>query len=222
MRKIPHSELPDICVPIQLSYVTSSKQWSCRIYCRYTFSPLFSELHRQFRREDYLSHVWNLILHETTSSPQISAMEVSLHQPQADMDWHANLERCYWTPVLELCSLASVGVRGLILLRISFSSICSFMRLAPFRSLALRHLLSQFIWQGTLVILCVSHVCSWSGKQRLDCASRKFEKNPHISAWHSSSLRLLELLLTPSPVREEMSEWLVFLLSLECTSPRGL
>lgn len=210
---------------MQLPYVISSKQRWCRIYCRYTFSPLFSELYRQFRREENISQVWNLIMHETISSSQISAMEVNLQQPQAGMDWHTNPERCFWTPVLGFCSLASVRVRCLILVKISSSSICSFTRLAPFRSLALWHSLGWFTRQGTLNGYFMCEPClqsEWEAVPGLCKWKIWKEKNPHISAWHSSSPRLSELLFTPSPAWEEMNEWLVCLLSLECASPRGL
>lgn len=131
-------------------------------------------------------------MHKTTSSSQVSAMEVSLQQPQACMDWHINWERCFWAPVLGLCSLGPVGVRCLILVKISSSSFHSFTWLTPFRSLVLWSLLSQFIWPDTLndYFMCepclqleleaVPGLCKWKIQK---------EKNPHISAWQSSSLK---------------------------------
>lgn len=131
-------------------------------------------------------------------------------------------QRCFWTPGLGLCSLASVGVRRSIPVNVSSSSICSFMQLAPFRrSLALWHR-GQFIWQGTWNGYVWAMSAAGVGRASGPCKQKiQKEKNPYTSAWHGSSLRLSELLFTLSPAQEEMREWLVFLLSLECTSTRG-
>ena len=138
MRKIAHSQRRLIFV-CQSNYLMSHQANSDDAgYIVGTAShPCFQNCIGSLGERKNLSQVWNLIMHEPISSSQTSAMEVSLHQPQAGMDRHTNPERCFWTPVLGLCSLASVGVRCLIVVKISCSSICSFTQLAPFRSLAL-------------------------------------------------------------------------------------
>lgn len=84
--------------------------------------------------------------------------------------------------LLGLCSLASVGVRRLIPVKISSSSICSFMQLAPFRSLVLWRW-SQFIWQGTLnaYVWATSAVGVGSSIWTVQAAFLKGKEPPYFS-----------------------------------------
>lgn len=137
---------------------------------------------------------------------QTSATEVSLHQLQAPAQ-------------SGVCGLQHLGCAPWLLWE------SGAWELAHFTGLALWYLLSQFTWQGTCSGDSACEPClqlEWEAAPGLCKQKIQKEKNPHVSSWHSSSLRLLELLFTPSPARDEVTEWLAFLPSLECASPRGL
>lgn len=73
-----------------------------------------------------------------------------------------NLEKCCWASALGLCSLASLGVRGLRISRFYKSG-----SLVPAESVYLAGCLEWWF--------CVNHVCR-NEKQCLDCASKKSKR----------------------------------------------
>lgn len=151
-------EMADIFVPTLI--VTASKQWWWRIYFRHTFSSLFPEWHRQFRRQENLSETWKLIMHKSHLRPlQHKSACTSFRQVLTNN----SPERCFWTSALGLCSLTSLGVRGW-----RISTFYKSGSLVPAESV---YLAGHLEWW-----FCVSHICSWSGKQSLDCASRKSKR----------------------------------------------